>query len=316
MGWFWSDDRAQAPKSVENKFSPYFWVPQKDSWDAECPIQHTRRTDNSESKCPISKNNVTTKNTPEIKKEDSISMCPVKHAPSADVNPSQTPETSQPSQCPVNHEAFNKFNNMPHLDSAKLPGQTTDLPTERTISSIPKGSDSKDGFWEYPSPQQMLTAMVRKDRNQGLESDIDETAVESMVNVHNFLNEGVWEEVLQWEKKYSDSSHMLPRLLRFKGRPNDLSPRARMIQALGSIMPSKFGVPPPFDRHDWTVLRAVPAKEGVQWKQVRYVIDFYEVPGVDDDSVFTVDVRPAADSLGSILDRIQVASGEYLHKNE
>ena len=60
---------------------------------------------------------------------------------------------------------------------------------------------------------------------------------------------------------------------------------------------------PPFDRHDWIVRRANTGEE------VRYVIDYYSAPPEPDGSpVFSLDVRPALDSLGSVKDRIAVAT--------
>jgi len=59
---------------------------------------------------------------------------------------------------------------------------------------------------------------------------------------------------------------------------------------------------PPFDRHDWIVRR----KTG---EEVRYVIDYYSAPPEPDGSpVFSLDVRPALDSLGSVKDRIAAAT--------
>ena len=69
------------------------------------------------------------------------------------------------------------------------------LPTRRETSSIPKAGGS---LWEYPSPQQMYNAMRRK----GFD-DAPEDAVESMVAVHNWLNEGVWADICAWEGKFS-----------------------------------------------------------------------------------------------------------------
>ena len=60
---------------------------------------------------------------------------------------------------------------------------------------------------------------------------------------------------------------------------------------------------PPFDRHDWIVRRRSTGEE------VRYVIDYYEAPPEPDGSpCFSLDVRPALDSFGSIRDRIAVAT--------
>lgn len=196
---------------------------------------------------------------------------------------------------------------MPNLSDLRAPDQTLDLPTDRTSSTIPRGELSQDGVWEYPSPQQMYNAMLRKGGGE-----IPEDAVESMVEVHNFLNEGAWNEVLKWEEPYTEKTHTLPRLLRFTGRPNDISPRAQLLQILGKVYPSKYGMPPPFDRHDWTVLRA--DKEG-KWQQIRYVIDFYS----DEDDEhgepsFILDVRPALDSVSSAVDRFNFWSGSIVHK--
>ena len=82
-------------------------------------------------------------------------------------------------------------------------------------------------------------------------------------------------------------------LLKFRGRPTDLSPKARLRTWLG--------YPLPFDRHDWTVSRP----DGTT---ARYVIDYYyddskasDAPATlsTDPSTFNsilVDVRPAVDS--------------------
>lgn len=149
--------------------------------------------------------------------------------------------------------------------------------------------------------------MVRKTGPEGIPED----AVESMVDVHNFLNEGVWQEVLEWEKPYTDQVQVSPRLLQFTGRPQDMSPRAAFLQFLGKVYPSKFAGPAPFDRHDWTVLRMTPSGS---WKKVRYVIDFYEAPDEGDKPVFSVDVRPAADSFENVLDRVKKSAGPVFEK--
>ncbi len=46
-------------------------------------------------------------------------------------------------------------------------------------------------------PQQFYNALVRK----GWETP--EEHVETMVEIHNFLNEEAWEEVLKWEKRHN-----------------------------------------------------------------------------------------------------------------
>ncbi|KAL6940002.1 hypothetical protein ACO0QE_003880 [Hanseniaspora vineae] len=241
-----------------------------------------------------------------------VSACPVMHK-----NSSSTQPAADISACPVMHKTthvgdtvdsnhINPLNNMPsHLPDQKQAWQKLDLPTERTLSSIPKGDGSP---WEYPSPQQMYNAMIRKgkiDPNTG--EEIPEDAVESMVFVHNFLNEGCWQEVLDWEEKYA-SKEVPTKLLRFMGRPDDLSPRARLFHYLSYVFPSKFNRTLPFDRHDWYVLRPDPSSQlngnHPGYKEVRYVIDFYEGP--DDEEgmpTFNLDVRPALDNFENGKDR-------------
>lgn len=109
-------------------------------------------------------------------------------------------------------------------------------------------------------------------------------------------------------------------LARFKGRPGELSPKARFWLFAGWLLPARFKyVPlslsncshtdsviasnePPFDRHDWIVRRRT-------GEEVRYVIDYYSAPPEPDGSpVFSLDVRPALDSVGSIKQRIAAAT--------
>lgn len=222
-----------------------------------------------------------------------------------------------PAVCPMKkpnnkeESELNPLNNMPSfISSEKLPGQTIDLPTERTFSSIPRGTDESDGVWEYPSPQQMLNAMVRKGKGEGIAED----AVESMVDVHNFLNEGAWQEILEWEKPYTQETKKQPRLEQFTGRPNDLSPRARMYLQLSKIFPETFNTEPPFDRHDWYVLRA---NQQGSWDKVRYVIDYYGGP--DDHHgmpTFFLDVRPALDNFTNAKDRMKHWLKPYLGEKD
>jgi cytochrome c heme-lyase len=62
---------------------------------------------------------------------------------------------------------------------------------------------------------------------------------------------------------------------------------------------------PPFDRHDWIIRRPKTGEE------VRYVIDYYSAPPEPDGSpVFSLDVRPALDSFGSLKERIALAAEE------
>jgi cytochrome c heme-lyase len=195
------------------------------------------------------------------------SSCPVPHG-----NPVVSPPASS---CPVPHgdrkpapeherstlSKLNPLNYMFHsISQAPAPDQNYALPTTRDESTIPKGSG--DGNWEYPSPQQMYNALLRKGY-----TDTDVTAVESMVAVHNFLNEGAWAEIVEWERRFGkglkrgwevtkkgeENSTMVlrrletqeggqeqPTLIRFQGRPKDMTPKAAMLQMMGWLYPSKF----------------------------------------------------------------------------
>jgi cytochrome c heme-lyase len=81
---------------------------------------------------------------------------------------------------------------MPTLSQNQAENQSMYLPTSREESTIPREEGEK---WEYPSPQQFYNALVRK----GWETP--EEHVETMVHIHNFLNEQAWQEILKWERK-------------------------------------------------------------------------------------------------------------------
>ncbi|KAG0184238.1 holocytochrome c synthase [Apophysomyces sp. BC1034] len=205
--------------------------------------------------------------------------------------PMHVPQTPPPS-CPMHKEGpsdeLNKLNMIPNLTDQRQDDQQIDLPTERVISSIPKAKDDS-AKWEYPSPQQFYNALRRK----GWETP--EEHIETMVDIHNFLNEEAWNEVLKWESKFSCECQEDPYLARFQGRPQDISPKARWH--------TMFGAPKPFDRHDWFVGRC--------GKERRYVIDYYEAPeetpGVP---VYHLDVRPALDNSETIFCRMKEAAAE------
>lgn len=155
------------------------------------------------------------------------------------------------------YSKYNPLNYMfSDLSQDRADNQTVALPTEREPSTIPKG-DGK-GNWEYPSPQQMYNALLRKGY-----TDTDVTAVESMVSVHNFLNEGAWAEIMEWERRFGrglskgweickmgeeramgtsfdDEDVSEPKLIRFMGRPKEMTPKAAMIQFMGWVYPTAF----------------------------------------------------------------------------
>ncbi|CAO3588024.1 unnamed protein product [Absidia cylindrospora] len=210
--------------------------------------------------------------------------CPVDHQEKKPTPPPGCPmhNNDTDSKSPVT-DKLNELNMMPNLTQHRQEDQVVELPTERVISSIPKAKDS-DSKWEYPSPQQFYNALRRK----GWETPEEE--IETMVDIHNFLNEEAWNEVLKWESKFSCECKEDPYLTRFQGRPRDISPKARWH--------SLFGAPKPFDRHDWYINHC--------GQERRYVIDYYEapeeIPGVP---VFHLDVRPALDDAQTIMARFK-----------
>lgn len=179
---------------------------------------------------------------------------------------SSTPASLPAPAAPAKPSTLSKLNPLNYMFASisqeRAPNQTVDLGVEREVSSIPRGDT--DGNWEYPSPQQMYNAMLRKGH-----TDTPQDAVEAMVAVHNFLNEGAWNEIVAWERVFAKGlSHgwekcrrgeenlsfelakaeymgtvdqaSEPRLIRFQGRPQELSPKARIFQALGRVYPAKF----------------------------------------------------------------------------
>lgn len=171
---------------------------------------------------------------------------------------------------------------MPSLPQTPSAAQTMALSKEREVSTIPKADAAEN--WVYPSPQQFYHALARKNK------DPEAEAMDAVVRVHNVTNERTWKQILDWEKLHSHSC-ATPSLIRFIGRSTDLS-----WGAWWSTKLSYRGAP--FDRHDWFVDRC-----GL--KTVRYVIDYYDDPKIEDSLQITVETRPAVDSLGAMLDRLR-----------
>ncbi|KAI0515107.1 cytochrome c/c1 heme-lyase [Xylaria bambusicola] len=290
MGWFWANTPTPTAPPSHRAFARNGATP-----PPGCPMHKHQKSADAMAPLP--------------------SACPVKH------------DAGPPSACPVPHASqtatpepdsqstmskLNPLNYMfKNLSQERAPSQTHMLPLEREPSTIPRGDG--EGNWEYPSPQQMYNALLRKGY-----TDTDVTAVESMVGVHNFLNEGAWGEIMEWEKRFAgglykgwrkcsrgeqnfeenvikygyekEVEELQPSLVRFQGRPKEMTPKAAMIQVMAWIYPSKFQTEPPFDRHDWYVSRDVNGER----KEVRYIIDYYSgEPEPTGEPVFYLDVRPA-----------------------
>jgi cytochrome c heme-lyase len=249
------------------------------------------------------------------KKNSQTGQCPVDHTAFLRARTPTKPQSTSESQentCSdskfqkkpiynVYGEEINPDNLMP-INPNQLPvaGQNMPLSTQRAKSNIPKGGTTSD-TWTYPSPQMFFSALSRKNKTDG----IKEEDIETVVNIHNNMNEHTWNEVMRWENKYS-SKECPVSLLKFRGRPNHLSPTARLR--------SWFGTGLPFDRHDWMVDRC--------GKEVRYIIDYYyDEPTLRrikdlNPSNITVHVRPAFDSFQSTYDRFSARMNRFWGRGE
>jgi cytochrome c heme-lyase len=154
---------------------------------------------------------------------------------------------------------LNPLNNIPALaQSPTSASQKTLLSLERTTSSIPRvRSDSsssgsacpvahgdkgkgkaaataeeEDANWVYPSPQQFYNALARKGK------EAPEESIDTMVNIHNWLNEKAWDEVKRWEDRRDPNVKI--ELAKFEGKPDVLSPKARFHLFLGSLFPNTY----------------------------------------------------------------------------
>jgi len=254
---------------------------------------------------------------------------PTSAASACPYNPSDNDSSSSSTRKTLSK--LNPLNYMPkNITNAKInASQTVNLELDREASTIPRGDGS--GMWEYPSPQQMYNAMLKKGYNDTPAEDVP-----AMVAVHNFLNEGAWQEIVNWEDRFSAGLghgweisrrgeenaplviEMLrrqermrmpgapepqqPSLVRFMGRPDEMTPRAAMLQFMGWLWPAQYATEPPFDRHDWYVRRIKP--DGSE-QEVRYVIDYYSgEPEPTGEPVFFLDVRPAVDGPTAACERL------------
>ncbi|KAG1769564.1 cytochrome c heme lyase [Suillus placidus] len=203
------------------------------------------------------------------------SSCPMHDVPSTGcpIQHNNPPVAKSSGGCPIDHSSLNTLNpsnQMPNLPQTPIYPQAVPLPTERTMSSIPRVVDAETSTrhtWEYPSPQQFYNALVRK----GLDTPAEH--VETVVEIHNFLNERAWGEVLKWERRVAQEGDEEPHLARFKGRPGEMSPKARFWMLAGWLLPSRFQY----------VVRAMET-------EVRYVIDYYSAPSTPNgDPRFALD---------------------------
>ncbi|KAJ9122710.1 hypothetical protein QFC24_004139 [Naganishia onofrii] len=172
-------------------------------------------------------------------------------------------------------------------------------PKPGSETTCPNATDNGETNWVYPSEQQFFLAMMRKHSAKVYSPDMPAPNPEDMktiVPIHNAVNERAWHQLMEWERGQGGEKCGGVRLVSFKGRPKDRTPKAWMNMALGYTAP--------FDRHDWVINRC--------GQEVRYVIDFYSgrapissptgkssaggLPPKDAGNLsFYLDVRPAVD---------------------
>lgn len=234
---------------------------------------------------------------------DSPGGCPVDHrnmsqeqiaafmSSQKDSKPENTPSNDSGSKAKnktvydVYGQELDRANLMPSTpNQLPSPGQTKPLSTDRVKSTIPKEGEDGEDTWTYPSPQMFFNALKRKGKADGVQED----DMDTVVHVHNNMNEQTWKEVMEWEKRYHCQECENPKLKRFQGKPHELSPAARFRMWFRNY-------PMPFDRHDWVLDRCGKA-------EARYVIDYYYRDGPDP---IEIHVRPAIDSVSAVVDRVR-----------
>ncbi len=113
----------------------------------------------------------------------------------------------------------------------------------------------------------------------------------AVVAIHNTVNEKAWGEVLEWERSLHPECLSSLKLLRFQGKPDEPTPRARARSLAGYALP--------FDRHDWVVERC--------GKEVTYLIDFYRgKPTPAKPVAMHIDARPAVTDAATAWDRLRM----------
>lgn len=263
--------------------------------------QHARKSDQALSGCPVDHQNMTpeqiasfvshgNKRTtgPSGSSEGSYQSSSSPSASSNDLSEplAKSSATKKSEMYDVYAQPIDPSNLMPSTpNQLPSPGQQKPLSTDRAASTIPKSGDDDESTWIYPSPQMFYNALKRK----GKSTDVEESDIPTVVAVHNKMNEATWAEIRQWEARYHCHQCQNPKLKRFRGRPNELSPAARFRMWFK-------GYPRPFDRHDWIVDRCGLA-------DARYIIDYYYTDNGPDP--IEIHVRPAIDSISAAYDRFR-----------
>ncbi|XP_031558379.1 cytochrome c-type heme lyase-like isoform X2 [Actinia tenebrosa] len=132
------------------------------------------------------------------------SGCPVQHGGNQQLGewksecPASAATASMGGGCPMKKtDDIDPLNMMPPANQQPSPGQPYPLPTDRVVSSIPKGNSDGEK-WVYPSPQMFWNAMVRKGWKWE-KDDLKPNDMDHIIRIHNANNERAWDEILRWE---------------------------------------------------------------------------------------------------------------------
>jgi len=175
-----------------------------------CPVDHSAHPSppSNVGGCPVDHSTI-----PQHSSSSSTEKCPVDHQSSSSSWSRFLPFLGEGSNRPSSHSH-------PH---SPVPGN---LSTERETSSIPRLEGEK---WVYPSESQFFAAMARKNH------DPQAKDMRVIVPIHNAVNERTWYEVLKWEEGRGSEACGGLKLVSFKGKSQELSPRARFKSLLGSV---------------------------------------------------------------------------------
>ncbi len=172
----------------------------------------TTMATSSADKCPVDHSAVASSSTPD--------KCPVDHG--SVPNPLESADA-----CPVEHGARSSWTNI-FGSKGSHPQAPSNLPADREVSSIPRVDGTN---WVYPSESQFFAAMARKNHNP------QASDMRVIVPIHNAVNERAWAEVMKWEAGQGGDKCGGVKLVSFKWRPGDRSPKARWKTLLGCVCP-------------------------------------------------------------------------------
>ena len=204
---------------------------------AQCPVDHSAlgsSSSASSSSYPSASSSATTAGG-----STSGDRCPVDHGSFVHSATSESGGAGA-DKCPVEHGARSTWGGLLGPSSSSSASSSASasasassssstsllghLPTAREISSIPRADGEK---WVYPSEAQFFAAMERKQHNPRAQD------MRVVVPIHNAVNERAWGEVLNLERGWGGDKCGGVKLVSFKGRPKDRTPKAWLKTLLG-----------------------------------------------------------------------------------